>query len=179
MTSITEVEAPTLTALLTELAVVFQSRDDAIAAAEYANGEVERLQAQYAEVCEDTFTTIQGKNQVINKVAGDVCDRNLEIQKLKAQLDTAREHHDADQAHIRDLQGQLDVARRSFGDAFLHGDTGPTRKNRPKLTPAEVGGIRSMVRNGSTRAAVAALYGVHPTTVSRIASGTYHREEPA
>lgn len=197
---------PVLAALLSELADVFlkaEGYDDALEAAVYANqetenlrnetvtyanrvleqdAEIDRLQDQYAEASEEAFARgeiISDLNDLhaervkqINKLAGEVADRNRTIQDL-VRVDGARLEL------VNKLQHQLDTARRTFGDAFVHGPVGPTRKNRPKLTRAEVGGIRSMVGNGSTITAVAKTYGVHPSTVSRIVSGVYHREENA
>lgn len=144
-----------------------QERDDFnVEAKQELVSEVARLQEQYAELSDDMFTANAKWVSDVNRLAAEVADRNRQIQ--------------TDQALIRNLQAQLNTARSAFGDAFVYGQvpgTGPTRKNRPKLTKAEVGGIRSMVGNGSTITAVARTYGVHPSTVSRIASGVYHRGE--
>jgi chromosome segregation ATPase len=195
--------SPIFTALLTELSVVFQERDDFRDEVErltseqgelaglrnevgsYAERvldqdeeirtlknladsryeEIGRLQQQYAETSELVFD----RTAAVNRLAAEVADQNLRLQ------DSARDLQRVSDLYA-DTKAKLDTAHRIFGDSFVHGETGPSRKNRAKLTPAQVGGIRSMVRNGSQRAYVARVYGVHPTTVSRIANGTYHRE---
>ena len=144
--------------LLTEMSEVFlkaEGYDDALAAAEYANEEADRLRAETVTYAER------------------VLEQESEIERLQEQVAEAQEV-----AYQRGQQ--LETARRSFGDAFVYGakpGAGPNRANRPKLTSAQVGGIRSMVGNGSTIASVAKVYGVHPSTVSRIASGVYHKGE--
>jgi hypothetical protein len=145
----------TLTSLLAELAEVFlkaEEQEDALVAADAANAEVERLRGQVAEAQEVAH------------------QRDLRIKDMARYSEVQAET-------IRNLQGQVNTARRTFGEAFVGHTVGPNRKNRPKLTPAEVGGIRSMVGNGSKIKHVANVYGVHPSTVSRIARGFYHRGE--
>lgn len=179
MDSTTEVEAPTLHSWLSELATMFQERDD-------FRDEVERITGQYAETCEAMYNRGQ-ELESLRKAHANMVIAYGDLQELANQrYHTIGELHErvrdlvrVDQTKtdlISELQKKLDAAHRIFGDSFVHGTTGAARKNRAKLTPAQVGGIRSMVRNGSQRAYVARVYGVHPTTVSRIANGTYHRE---
>jgi hypothetical protein len=156
--------SPIFTALLTELSVVFQERDD-------FRDEVERLTSEQGELA--------GLRNEVGAYANRLLDQDSEIARLQEQYaETAEETYQRGKLISR-LREELAAAKRVFGDAFGHGETGPTRKNRPKLTPAQAGGIRSMVRNGSERKHVAWVYGVHPTTVTRIVNGTYHREVSA
>ncbi|QFG04527.1 helix-turn-helix DNA-binding domain protein [Mycobacterium phage Jeeves] len=77
---------------------------------------------------------------------------------------------------INSLKGQLDVARRSFGDAFVYGSrqTGPYRANKPKLSPQDATDIRQAHAGGMKQADLARNYGVNPATVSRIVNRVYY-----
>jgi hypothetical protein len=171
-------ESSILSSLLAELAEVFlkaEGAEDAVAAAEAANEESENLRAEtlmYANRVLEQESEISRLREQVAEAQEVAHQRDLRIKHMSRYCDVQAET-------IRNLQGQLNTARRSFGDAFVYGQapgTGPTRANRPKLTPAEVRGIRSMVRNGSAIKSVASLYGVHPSTISRIARGFYYRE---
>ncbi|UJD21147.1 helix-turn-helix DNA binding domain protein [Mycobacterium phage SororFago] len=74
------------------------------------------------------------------------------------------------------LVGQLDVARRTFGDAFVYGDkrTGPKRINKPKLSQQEAKDIRLAHAGGMKQADLARNYGVNPATISRIVNRVYY-----
>lgn len=74
------------------------------------------------------------------------------------------------------LVGQLDVARRTFGEAFVYGDTrtGPKRTNKPKLSPQEAKDIRQAYLGGMKQADLARNYGVNPATISRIVNRVYY-----
>ncbi|WKW87261.1 helix-turn-helix DNA binding domain protein [Mycobacterium phage Chargerpower] len=74
------------------------------------------------------------------------------------------------------LVGQLDVARRTFGDAFVYGDkrTGPKRINKPKLSEREARDIRQAHAGGMKQADLARNYGVNPATISRIVNRVYY-----
>lgn len=168
-----------LASLLLELSEVFlkaEGYEDALAAAEWANSESDRLRGEtvtYAERVLEQESEIERLQEQYAEASEEAFRRGQIIQDLTRVNDTRTEV-------IAALQKQLDTARRTFGDAFVYGaqpGAGPNRANRPKLTAAQVGGIRSMVGNGSTIRSVAKVYGVHPSTVSRIASGVYHKGE--
>lgn len=169
MDSITS-ENPVLGCLLSELAAVFQERDD-------FRDEVERLTAEHGE--------LNNLRNEVGSYAERVLDQDEEIDRLQVQYaETCEVAYDRNQrvqaleSLVAQLTGELDTAKRVFDESFVHGDTGPTRSNRPKLTSADVGGIRSMVQLGSALKSAARVYGVHPSTVSRIVNGTYHRKDP-
>ena len=77
-----------------------------------------------------------------------------------------------------ELRSQLDVARRSFGEAFIKGHLeppkGPDRPNRKKLTKQEVKDIRAAYKGGVKQRDLAENYGVNSSTISRIVRGIYH-----
>ncbi|EHB47649.1 hypothetical protein MycrhDRAFT_5775 [Mycolicibacterium rhodesiae JS60] len=75
------------------------------------------------------------------------------------------------------LNGQLAVARRSFGEAFVKGQhfpVGPQRPNRKKLTEQEVKDIRAAWRGGMKQSDLAEYFGVNSSTISRTVRGIYH-----
>lgn len=51
----------------------------------------------------------------------------------------------------------------------------PAVTNRPKLNKREVTAIRALSRNGETNREIADIYGINPTTVSRIVRHQYHK----
>ncbi|AUV62004.1 HTH DNA binding protein [Mycobacterium phage SWU2] len=54
-------------------------------------------------------------------------------------------------------------------------ETGPKRPNRKKLSQTDANHIRDLKRAGYSQADIAAVYDIHPATVSRIVRGVYHQ----
>ncbi|AMQ66785.1 helix-turn-helix DNA binding domain protein [Mycobacterium phage Sham4] len=105
--------------------------------------------------------------QVVGEIERMLKLKDHQIQALKTINIALKERNEA-------LHQQVEVARRSFGEAFLTDKKGPRRPNRPKLTDNEVADIRAAHRGGMKQRDLAANYGVNPATISRIVRGVYH-----
>ncbi|QCG76900.1 helix-turn-helix DNA-binding domain protein [Mycobacterium phage XianYue] len=107
--------------------------------------------------------------ELLDEVAELIDSKDQEIRNLRSLCDNRYRT-------IGELQGQLDVARRSFGEAFIKGDVtrGPNRPNRKKLTEADAKDIRNAYYGGAKQKDLARNYGVNPATISRLVRGLYH-----
>ena len=75
-------------------------------------------------------------------------------------------------AELHELAEELTGLKAHSVDSARVGDSRP---NRPKLTDREVADIRTIKRSGLSNQAIADIYDVNKSTISRILKGVYHR----